>query len=198
MTSGRREGEGETPKEKKAIASNFYENKSARTRTLSFPLGDIFLRRIKGLGFNGTFVVVGIISTVGFASTLMLITTDINSSFFDVYASIIQYLPSKDEQTGSDEQVTLIGPRPWGIHYFWISKYIFDRDLLILEERYAHKIQTDDFITISDNRDDINEDTNEKHVAKFKGNDKDYPGYRYPYSNMRFNVERGFDVWANY
>ena len=197
LTGGRRRvmvsdrTEGETPRGQKTITDYFYKNKSLRTSNLTLSSGDILHGCIKRLSFNRTIVVVVTITIVGFASTLLLITTDINSSFFEVYASILQYLPVNDKQTGSGEPVTLIGPRTWGIHYFWIPKYIFDRDLLFQEEKYAHKVQTDEFLIIADTSDDISDYKNEKLVAIFKGNDKNYPGYKYPYSDHEIQCRTG-------
>ena len=80
---------------------------------------------------NLQFVIALVIGIFGLASTIMLISTNLNSVYFDIVTYIVQSVTldnSKYSQEVTDK-VTMIGARHWGIHYLWIPKHVFDKNL---------------------------------------------------------------------
>ena len=83
----------------------------------------------------GHLLPLGVISGIaifGLASTIMVITTNINSSFFEVSAFVAQKLSENstnigDGNTGNNANVLLLGRHPvWG--FFWIPKYVLNEN----------------------------------------------------------------------
>lgn len=112
------------------------------------------------------FIIVALIGIFGLTSTTILITTNLNSAHFSIYASIVGYLFSHVDssenggENGSEniidndsDQVTLIGGRVWTIQYYWIPKYVFDIDLRVFSyEDLRKSIQTEKVLLIMDER----------------------------------------------
>ena len=93
------------------------------------------------------------ISIFGLVNTIILISTDVNSSFFTGYVSLINHLPdTADSDEEDDNKVTIIGPRRWGIYYYWISKYIFNKDLEFFDFKDIVSPETKNIITIQEGR----------------------------------------------
>jgi hypothetical protein len=96
------------------------------------------------------FSLVGVIVIYGSINSLMLITTNLNSSYFDLVSSVSRQLPSRDSNDNSynnddsynnynydnnyydnnysNKTVTLVGPNG-GWSFYWVIKYAFDRDV---------------------------------------------------------------------
>lgn len=92
-----------------------------------------------------------ILSTVvfGMLNTISLITTNVNSSYLEVYAFVVQHIihdsdkhsyddeqisennSEKTDEYNDDGRITLIG-NSWTRAYYWIPKYIFDREVDII------------------------------------------------------------------
>jgi hypothetical protein len=75
-------------------------------------------------------LIISIISSIyifGFVSTMMLITTNLNSTYYQVVASIIQHLHPIGSK-GSEDKTTLIGNR-WVPGFSWIPDFVFPTDL---------------------------------------------------------------------
>lgn len=70
-------------------------------------------------------IMISAIGVVGFSSTTTLITTNLNSAFFEAYATIDQHLPDDELNI---EKVTMIG-RHWARAFYWVPYYIFDKQL---------------------------------------------------------------------
>ena len=75
------------------------------------------------------FSTISAIGIFGLITTATLVTLNLNSTFFKIYAFIVAYLPSQDEAIGNDnEDRTIIMGHNWMQIYSWIPKYIFDKD----------------------------------------------------------------------
>jgi hypothetical protein len=82
------------------------------------------------------FAIVSIIGIFGLGSVAILITSNVNSSYFDVYTFVVQYLVNHHDlnknnnnyetaEAVNEDKVIMLG-RDWTRSYFWIPKYIFD------------------------------------------------------------------------
>jgi hypothetical protein len=87
-------------------------------------VSDIRLRKI--LTQYGIISSIGIFGLIG---TTLLITTNVNSSFFDIYSAIVQHLPSPSNSANADNstRVTMIGSHWWLWNALWIPKYYTSR-----------------------------------------------------------------------
>ena len=75
------------------------------------------------------FSTISAIGIFGLITTATLVTLNLNSTFFKIYAFIVAYLPSQDEAIGNDnEDRTIMMGHNWMQIYSWIPKYIFDKD----------------------------------------------------------------------
>ena len=76
------------------------------------------------------FATISSIGIFGLVTTATLVTSDLNSTFFEIYAFIVAYLPSQDKSNGNDnaEDRTIMMGHNWMQIYSWIPKYIFDKD----------------------------------------------------------------------
>ena len=79
------------------------------------------------------FVVIIVIGVFGLTNTIMLITTDVTSNYFEVYAYIVQYLANEEKanergNNNSDSHIIMIGSH-WTRGLFWIPRYVYDIDL---------------------------------------------------------------------
>ena len=83
----------------------------------------------KRLGQIIVFSTISAIGIFGLITTATLVTLNLNSTFFKIYAFIVAYLPSQDEAIGNDiEDRTIMMGHNWMQIYSWIPKYIFDKD----------------------------------------------------------------------
>src|SRR5207244_3615218 len=113
----------------------------------------INIRRNKGQGEEEKriqqilpFAIISGIGIFGLISTSMLIATNVNSSFFQVYAFVVQHLPqssgssdssnNNDNNNNDNNKVTLLGRHWWVWNTFWISKYVFHKDLVIIDPSF--------------------------------------------------------------
>jgi hypothetical protein len=90
------------------------------------------------------FSIIGVIIVFGSINSIMLITTNLNSSYFGLVSSISRHLPNQDTNDNNNNfnnydsykngnnygnnTVTLVGPNG-GWSFFWLVKYVFDRDV---------------------------------------------------------------------
>ena len=156
------------------------------------------------------------IAIFGLASTVMLITTNINSSFFEVSAFVAQKLSenstnSGDGNTRNNDNVLLFGPHPvWG--FFWIPKYVlnenFDFTMVDAQHGFTKNIKNAKVMMISDSRFDrtISKDvlkkpmanlrtiySNTNPIATFQVKPFPYDDTKYPYTNL--DASRGYGWW---
>jgi hypothetical protein len=162
------------------------------------------------------FVTISGIAIFGLVSTIMLITTDINSSFFVVSAFVAQKLSGNgtnivNSNTGNNGQVLLLGPHPvWG--FFWIPKYVlnenFDFRMIDAQHGLTKNIKNAKVIMISDSRfaRTISKDVlkqplanlrtlylSTSPIATFQVKPFPYDDTKYPYINL--DASRGFGWW---
>jgi hypothetical protein len=160
------------------------------------------------------FIVILAIGVFGLTNTIMLITTNVTSNYFEVYASIVQYLANEekvnDGNNNNDNLITMIG-RHWTRGLFWIPRYVYDIDLDFKKVDNASNIplsfETEKVIlivdntikrSISDNNNDIQNKQQQQRqlnlyyntipIATFK--DKSIMHYdldKYPYASMSEN-----------
>ena len=113
----------------------------------------INIRRNKGQGEEEKriqqilpFAIISGIGIFGLISITMLITTNVNSSFFQVYAFVVQHLPqnggSSDSNNNNNNKVTMLGSHWWVWNTFWIPKYVFHKDLVIIDPRFDPDFKT--------------------------------------------------------
>jgi hypothetical protein len=123
-------------------------------------------QRIKNVKINNIlpFAVISAIGAFGLLSTTILITTNVTSSYFNVYLFIVQYLANQrnnsdddsDITTPNDEdKITMVG-RHWTRSFFWIPRYVFDMNLDFIKINELNDMPmpeaNDRFLLILDNR----------------------------------------------
>lgn len=165
--------------------------------------------RTVSLGVIASFILV-----FGFISTLSVITINLNSTYFELYAAIVKYLPQADAQEKSNniEKVTMLGHDNIR-NYVWIPKYIMGKDHYskdVHPPRFLREpIKTDDILLVVDRklgRDILDQSKNGRDmieirtiyensyiVAEFK---QRWPYDRniYPYTSLRENFGIGNTV----
>ena len=157
------------------------------------------------------FVVILAIGAFGLINTTTLITTNVTSTYFQIYASIVKYLANGEyindlNNNNNDNVMTMIG-RHWTRGLFWIPRYVYDIDLdfRIVEDEndIPVSIKTKKGIFIVDNRikrsmfDDKQDIQNGQQnlnlyyntipIATFKNKSMHYDLEKYPYASMSGN-----------
>jgi Dolichyl-phosphate-mannose-protein mannosyltransferase len=151
----------------------------------------------------------------GFVSTLSLITINLNSTYFELYAAIIEDLPQADarEESNNIGKVTMLGHDNIR-NYVWIPKYVMGKDHYskdVHPPRFLREpIKTDNVLLIIDrklSRDILDQNKNGRDmieirsiyensyiVAEFK---QRWPYDRniYPYTSLRENFGIGNTVY---
>ena len=150
-----------------------------------------------------TFSLIGIIIIFGLLNTITLITTNLNSSYFELVSFINQNLPNNPSNQNHEPGVVLVGPNgSWG--FFWILKYIFDKDVEFkwfeLPKDYIGSITSDKFLLMADREIRYavyDSNSGAPHIAQikklynhsspmkiFSNNTIRYDLDKYPYSNI--------------
>ena len=175
-------------------------------------------KKVKQLAF----ATVSAIAIFGLISTTMLITTNLNSSFFAVYGFIIQNLQNSFDNSINDytdnKGVTLIGDH-WIAGFAWIPKEVLDHKLDYRKFYFTHQpIKTEKILLIVSGtfneylekgifrgkQQETNEDKkilfdSAETIAKFQDNVINYDENRYPYTSMSDNRGIGnIEIRANY
>ena len=127
-------------------------------------------KRKRMLGHLLPFITISGIAIFGLVSTIMLITTNLNSSFFEVSAFVAQKLSGNGNSSSNNnnggagnsgvvgsnnDNVILLGPHPvWS--FFWIPKYVlkdnFDFRMVDAQHGLTKNIKNAKVFLISDNR----------------------------------------------
>ena len=94
------------------------------------------------------FIFVLAIGLFGIINTTMLITQNLTSSFFEFYSFFAGAIPDNDDNNSNNiTKMTVMG----SIQYFWIPKYVLDKDHHYYESYYTSKpIETKDFLLVAD------------------------------------------------
>jgi hypothetical protein len=116
------------------------------------------------------FIIVSGIGIFGLVSTALLVTTNVNSSYFNIYSFIVQHLPDREEDnnsasavnsttkvtsndvngTSNSNKVTMIG-RHYVRAFYWIPKYIFHKDFDFIDPHFNNTIKTQNILFVLDN-----------------------------------------------
>ena len=65
----------------------------------------------------------------GLVSTTMLITTNVNASYFNIDSLIVQHIPD-------NSRVTIIGSHWWIWNNLWVSQYIFHKNFEFIDPHF--------------------------------------------------------------
>jgi hypothetical protein len=171
------------------------------------------------------FVVILAIGSFGLANTTMLITTNVTSGYFEVYASFVQYLANEDKinddnsnnNKNNDNVITMIG-RHWTRGLFWIPRYVYDIDLdfkivdnandipisvetkkvILLVDNTIKRSASDNNNNIQNGPHQLNLYYNTIPIATFKDKSLRYDLDKYPYASMSENRDtRWVEIRAN-
>ena len=139
------------------------------------------------------FVATAGLAIFGLISTTLISSISVNSSYFNAIAYLVQYLPDPDT-THKDEKtdITVIGsPR-----YFWIPRYVFDKDYFYKGYTSITPVETDKNIVLADrgfrntlSGNEVMQElyNNTSTVAQFSEKIDNYDTRKYPYNNMKFS-----------
>jgi aldose sugar dehydrogenase len=93
------------------------------------------------------FIFVFAIGLFGLINTTMLITQNLTSSYIDVASFVAEAVPGGEGDSNNTMNMTVIG----SIHYFWIPKYVLDKDHNFYQSYYTRKpIETNDVLLMND------------------------------------------------
>jgi hypothetical protein len=92
------------------------------------------------------------IAGFGILITTMLVTLDVNSSYYKVYASIAQQLPTRYNNTQAN--VTIIGSHFWVWDSYWITQFVLDKPHMLidphLDSKFKEPVQTNKVLFVDD------------------------------------------------
>ena len=136
----------------------------------------------------------------GLVSTTMLITLDVNSTYYKIYSTIAQKIPNT---SNIESKITLIGSHWWVWDSYWITKYVLNtsHDIIDphLDPKFKTKVSTDKVLFVgdpifvdslsrkinSDNLKQIRQLYNEsKVIASFTDNVTNHTTANYPYNTL--------------
>lgn len=94
----------------------------------------------------------------GLGSTVALLMTDVNMSYFEVYAFLAQGVNDKIQNTSSSNKIdqeessgiTMIGHR-WAWAFSWIPKYVYQADVSFISFNSTNPINSEKFLLLVDN-----------------------------------------------
>jgi hypothetical protein len=145
-------------------------------------------------------IVIFVIS-FGIVSTTMLITLDVNSSYYKIYATVAEKIPHTTSEVSA--KVTIIGSHWWVWDTYWITQYVLNKphDLIDphFDPKFKEQIRTEKVLFISDakflqsisrrinsdNLREIRETQNQsKEIATFIDNVTSHTSGNYPYNTL--------------
>jgi len=163
------------------------------------------------------FAIISGIGIFGIVTTTMLITTNVTSNYFKLYASIVQYLSheekTNDHHNNNNNSIMIMMGRHWTRGLYWIPKYVYNIDLDFKKVDKVNDIPlsvkgqkailiVDNTIkrSVSDNNNNNNNDIQNRRrqqqlnpyynmtpIAIFKDNSTHYDLDKYPYTSMSEN-----------
>ena len=158
--------------------------------------------------------VISIIGVFGLGSITALITLNVNSSYFDAYAFVVQHLVDHHNQQDKNKDYETIGAvnedklvmlgRHWTMGYFWIPKHVFDINIDFKRIEQVDDIPvpaaTDKILLIVDNQvknslSDRDTSIAQKYyyyytitpITTFQDKSIKYDTSKYPYASMSVN-----------
>ena len=157
---------------------------------------------------------ISIIGVFGLGSITALITLNVNSSYFDAYAFVVQHLVDHQNQQDKNKDYETIGAvnedklvmlgRHWTMGYFWIPKHVFDINIDFKRIEQVDDIPvpeaTDKILLIVDNQvknslSDRDTSIAQKYyyyytitpITTFQDKSIKYDTSKYPYASMSVN-----------
>jgi len=79
------------------------------------------------------------IAIFGLIITSILINSDVNMSYYKVYASIAENIPSPNE--GQSTNITVIGSHWWVWDSYWITQYVLNKDHELIDPHFDPKFK---------------------------------------------------------
>jgi len=151
---------------------------------------------------KAAFLFVSAIAVFGLINTTILISTDVNSSFFSGYASLVRHLPeTADGEDEVEDNVKVIGPRRWGANFFWIPKYVFNKDIEFFDYKDTGMNLGTNLITIREGQPStVYEDLDmvPAFLDTVENMARQYNFKAYPYTNMKYNQIPSIEMRAGY
>jgi hypothetical protein len=99
-----------------------------------------------------SYSVIILIAGFGIVITSMLITLDVNSSYYKVYASIAQQIPSAANKIQTN--VTIIGSHFWVWDSYWITQFVLDKPHELidphLDSKFKKQVKTNNVLFVDD------------------------------------------------
>jgi hypothetical protein len=170
------------------------------------------------------FAIISGVGIFGFVNITMLITTNVTSTYLEIYASVVQYLANEkvndnsNNNNNNDNVMTMIG-RHWTRGLYWIPRYVYNIDLDFIKVDKVNDIplstEVDKAVLIVDNTikrslsDDNNNDIqngqqqlnlyyNTIPIVTFNNSSMRYDFDKYPYASMRENRDTNWvEIRAN-
>ena len=151
------------------------------------------------------------ISIFGIISISMLISIDLNSTYYKALAFIVKELPPTNvsSQHANEDKITLVG----NPQYFWIPEFVFQRNFEDRSYYSSSPLNSQNYIMIMDKGflDRLNDKTghwqrfeiayNSTHsIAKYEQNlTGNIDTNRYPFTNLKLSPETKYvDIRSNY
>lgn len=147
-----------------------------------------------------SYTIIVFVGAFGLVATTMLITLDVNSSYYKVYAAIAEQLPFSPN---GDAKVTVIGSHWWIWDTYWITQYVLNKPHEWidphLDPKFKEQINTQKVLFIGDqqfvqsisrriNSDNLREIrvlyNESKEKASFTDNVTSDTSRNYPYSTL--------------
>ena len=99
-----------------------------------------------------SYSIVVFVIVFGFVSITMLITLDVNSTYYKLYSAIAQKIPNSNNE--ATPEITLIGSHWWVWDSNWITKYVLNKPHNYidphLDSKFKKEIKTDNVLIIAD------------------------------------------------
>jgi hypothetical protein len=162
------------------------------------------------------FIRISAIGLFGLISTSMIISIDMNSTYYQALAFLVQELPDAETTNSSNSNIQSAGGRitvSGNPEYFWIPEFIFDRQFVGSSYYSNVPFKTDKYIMIIDkgflnildgnsrSRERLNLALNATHsLSVFHQNmTGDLDNSKYPYTGLRLTPEfKYIDIRSNY
>jgi hypothetical protein len=96
---------------------------------LSNKIGKIQVQKILLRSYSSPNFITAIIGIFELASTITLITTNVNLSYFNIDSQIVQHIPD-------NSKVTIIGSHWWIWNNLWISQYVFHKNFDFIDPHF--------------------------------------------------------------
>jgi hypothetical protein len=172
------------------------------------------------------FVTISAIGLFGLIITAALVTLNVNSTFFEIYAFVVHYLPGqdKDNTVNTAKEKTILMGSNWMQIFSWIPKYIFDKDhdfktfkrfvgsvkepnlpikegekvLLLVDNNDLERFVLSESTKKNVKQKELYTETNL--ITKFKGKAIHPDRDKYPYRTVGPNpgIARGIEIRSNY